>query len=384
MRQPVARDSLCTNNPRTRTCITGERDPEVCAELGLRRIEVSHFWLGGKRLKNVIKEHPEYLQVDFDGNRSQTYLSPAYLLDEAWPYFEEHLRETVLRYKPETLLYDIETNPWTGYFASYDERSLREFAEFAQVAAAGLTPQVIKEHHSEKWLAFAAQRCAQVCRKTKDAIHNILPGTELLVYSGYQSPDTLASLSVDWARIAALDAVDAACCGYGRNPKNLNATRKALGDIPLVTGALLSPYVVSEDRPLNYYSKAGLLRRLIDGTGGVLLYERLSFDGRCYEAVAEVSRLSADYEEIFLHGKLLEHWGDFGEAVMGDSAVLEHNGKHLIAIMNEHGQPGTYRFKLPETGFTKGTEYYSGQRVVPGQPIELQLEPGGVAAYVLE
>ena len=77
MRQPVARDSLCTNNPRTRTCITGERDPEVCAELGLRRIEVSHFWLGGKRLKNVIKEHPEYLQVDFDGNRSQTYLSPA-------------------------------------------------------------------------------------------------------------------------------------------------------------------------------------------------------------------------------------------------------------------------------------------------------------------
>ncbi len=69
---------------------------------------------------------------------------------------------------------------------------------------------------------------------------------------------------------------------------------------------------------------------------------------------------------------------------MGDSAVLEHNGKHLIAIMNEHGQPGTYRFKLPETGFTKGTEYYSGQRVVPGQPIELQLEPGGVAAYVLE
>ena len=94
--------------------------------------------------------------------------------------------------------------------------------------------------------------------------------------------------------------MDAACCGYGRNPKNLNATRKALGDIPLVTGALLSPYVLTEDRPLNYYSKAGLLRRLIDGTGGVLLYERLSFDGRCYEAVAEVSRLSADYEEIFL------------------------------------------------------------------------------------
>ncbi len=358
-------------------------EPELCAEYGMRRVGDTHFW-GWGSYKTLAKEHPEWAQVDFDGNRSETILSPAYWLAEAWPAYEDILRDYMLRFKPESLIWDIETNPWKGYFCSFDERSLREFAAFAGIDVAGLTPQVIKEQHSEKWLDFVGQRCAELCRKTKDAIHEILPGAQFLVYSGYQTHSTLELYSVDWARIAALDAVDVASCGYGRSKAALTATREALGDIPLITGDLLAPYRRTEDRPVNAYTPARLLRRLTDSTNGVLLYARHSFDGRCYWAIGEVSQLSADHEEIFLKGKLLDRWGELGEANIPDSAVLEYEGQHLVAFMNEGGKPRTYRFKLPETGFTNGIEYYSQQAVQPDQSIELELAPGAVAAYVLE
>ena len=135
---------------------------------------------------------------------------------------------------------------------------------------------------------------------------------------------------------------------------------------------------------MNPFTQARLLRRLIDGSAGVLLYDRHPLDGRGYYAIADVSRLSADYEEIFLHGKLLERWGEVGEGNMPDSAVLEHNAKHLVAIMNEGEKPRIYRFTLPAGGFTRGTDYYTGKAVRPGQSVKVELAPGTAAAYVLE
>jgi hypothetical protein len=151
-----------------------------------------------------------------------------------------------------------------------------------------------------------------------------------------------------------------------------------------MVGIIISPYRLSEDRPVIIWTKARILRRLTDCTAGVLFYDRHPLDGRCYHAIADISRLAADYEEIFLHGRCVDRWGKLGEASIPDSAVLEYEGQHLVAIMNEGSKPRTYRFALPATGFTRGIEYYSEQAVRPGQAIELTLDPGAVAAYALE
>jgi len=361
---------------------SGGDEPALSEPYNLRR--VVHFH--ADQAKGYVKAHPEHAQVTLDGKRSERILSPAYWLQEGWPAVEEALGELLARHEPDSIIWDVETNSLTGYMASYDERYLREFAEFAQLGIdpADLTPETIKDQYYDQWLSFIGQRFAEICLKMKEAIHRLRPGTQFQVYSGYQSRTTQEKYSVDWEAIGRLKAIDVASCGYGRGSARLRSTREALGDIPLMVGIIINPYRLTEDRPVIIWTKARVLRRLTDCTAGVLFYDRHALDGRCYHAIADVSRLAADYEDIFLYGKFLEQWGELGEANLPDSAVREYNGKYLVAIMNETGKAKSYSFHLPQTGFTQATEYYSGQRVVPGQAIELELPPGEVAAYVLE
>ena len=86
---------------------------------------------------------------------------------------------------------------------------------------------------------------------------------------------------VDWTRIGDLKSIHRAACGYGRPAKRVQDTVTALKGIPLTCGALINPYNTQVDEAVIPLTVARLLRRSLDGTGGVLVYDRLPMDGRC-------------------------------------------------------------------------------------------------------
>ena len=203
------------------------------------------------------------------------------------------------------------------------------------------------------------------------------------LYSGYQSERTRSRYSVDWARLAELDAIDIASAGYGRKIEAVEATQEVLGDVPLVTGINLAAYRRTEDKAVRPLTKASLLRRLTDGRGGFLIYNHPQMEGRSYYAVAEISKLVADHEALFVDARLDKKWLGLGEAHHPDTAVLKSPAGYLLAIMNESGETRSYTLTLPERVFEGGFEYYTGESVEPGQTITITVAPHDAAAYIL-
>ena len=111
----------------------------------------------------------------------------------------------------------------------------------------------------------------------------------------------------------------------------------------LVPGALVTPC----DRQSRIYPEpltaAKLLRRAVDSTGGILIYESSSLDGDSLSACAEVSRIMEQYEAFIRFGKRLGHslpgWPE------EDIQVIEHDGRKVLFLMNSSGKARTYRGK---------------------------------------
>ncbi|MFO7945220.1 MAG: hypothetical protein R6V19_00175, partial [Armatimonadota bacterium] len=164
----------------------------------------------------------------------------------------------------------------------------------------------------------------------------------------------------------------------------VRATQRAIGDIPLVTGVNLAAYRRTEDKAVRPLTKATLLRRLTDGTGGILIYNHPQMEGRSYHALGEITRLVADHDGIFTQGRLDRNWHGLGEENHPDTAVLKSPDGYLLAVMNESDEPRTYTMTLPDRAFERGYEYYSGQSFDSGDTISVTLQPHDAAAYILK
>ncbi len=141
---------------------------------------------------------------------------------------------------------------------------------------------------------------------------------------------------------------------------------------------MLTPYERDILTPVNPLTKAWLLRTVLDSTGGVLVYDRNSMDGRCWLAMGETTRLVAAYEDVFVQGQRLtiDHFND------AQVQPLQHGGTTLVCVMNPGNKPLTVKVPLrPEWG--AGQEFYGGRKVTAGTTVELTLEPGEAEVVVL-
>jgi hypothetical protein len=95
--------------------------------------------------------------------------------------------------------------------------------------------------------------------------------------------------------------------------------------------------------------------------------------------VADVSRLAATCEEVFLKGKPSVALAGFD---ITQAQVLRAGDTTLVCALNITGQPVEYVIPLPaEAG--AGAEFYSGRKVGAGEQVTCALEPGDAAVYVL-
>lgn len=327
-----------------------------------------------------LEAHPNECLIDREGKPSKSLLCTTLLLDQSWPAVEAALKERLDEARPHIVDYDFEYNPFDGPHSCYCQRCLKAFREFARIPAeTPLDAATIKEKHDEAWTDFMARRVAQVFAKLKDGVRRVAPGTKLSAYSGYQTPDNPRTYGVNWAYFGELKAADRAGCGYGRPVEHIPGTIQALNGIPVLFGALMTPYDTSITAPQVPIPKARLLRRSLDSTGGVLVYDRLPMDGRTWLAVAETTRLVAEFEPLFLTGKR--------SALQGhDPAVVQllSDGKTtLVCAMNDSSASVERRITLPADA-GDGTEFYSGKKVKAGETVACALAPGEAAVYVLK
>ena len=360
--------------------VAGDRWTSDAADrYGLTATMGTNFQAWALNLQPYLAERPEDRLLTAEGEASDRLMCTTRLLGDSWQAVEELLKQKLEATRPDVVDYDYEYSPFTGPHSCYCPGCLAAFRERAKLALdVELSPEIIKERHDEEWIDFMAWQVALIFSRFKETIHRLSPGTHFSVYSGYQTPDNPRQYGVNWAYVGQLKACDHAGCGYGRSEKSIQATIEALDGIPAVFGALFTPYRTSETAPPNPFTKARLLRRALDATGGVLVYDRLPMDGMSWRAVAETTRLVAEHEPLFLEGKRTSV-GALDPAIV---QALTDGSTTLVCALNDASKPAEYTIALPG-GAGEGAEFYSGENVAAGQEIRCSLPPGEAAVYVL-
>jgi len=361
--------------------VAGDRwTTEAAKARGMTHTMGVNFQTWSLNMKPYLEAHPDHRLIDAKGKPNDTLVCTSRLLGDAWSAAVEPVLGSKLREAgADTADYDYEYSPFTGPHSCYCPQCLEQFRKAAGLAAdAPLDAAHIQDELGDQWVDFMAHRTAEVLLRMKESVHRLAPGTQFSVYSGYQSPENPRQYGINWGYIGDLQACDRAGCGYGRPVADIPATIAALKGIPVLFGSLLYPYDTAETTPQSPLTRAELLRRSLDATGGVLLYERQTMDGRTWQAIAETTRLVAAHEDLFLRGERKAIEGQDPAAVQ----MLDGGEVALVLVMNHASKPTTYRVTLPaELG--AGEEFYTGLAVTAGEEVEVQLEAGGTAAYVL-
>jgi len=361
--------------------VSGDRwTSDHASRFGLKHTLGINFEPWALNVRPYLKDHPDHRLIAADGKPSEQYLCMTLLLGEGWSAVRDCLREKIDAVKPHTVDYDYEYGPLGGSpHACFCPRCLEAFRQHAKLPPdEALTGEIIRKQYRDEWVDFMARRVAKMFGMFRRTIHELAPGTQFSVYSGYAAPDNAERYGVDWQCVGQEQGCDRAGCGYGRPVEATRATIAALQGIPLICGALLTPYERDVLTPVNPLTKAWLLRTVLDSTGGVLVYERTAMDGRSWLAMGETTRLVAAYEDAFVHGQRLP-LDPFSDAQV---QLLQHGGTTLVCLMNPGNQPLTLKVPLPPE-WGAGQEFYGGRKVSAGATVELTLEPGEAEVFVL-
>ena len=332
--------------------------------------------------KPYLAQHPDEGLVDKNGKLSDSYMCTTELLGKNWPMFEKSIEDITKSSGAAAIEYDYEYPPFNPPHACFDARCLAAFRAFSKIDdSVELTPAIVQKDYPKQWVDFMAYRTAILLKKMKDAVHAANSKVLFTAYSGYynaKDDTTKTRYGIDWNLVGEMQSVDQAGMGYGRPADSIDDSIKALRGIPVKFGELLVPYDKHSRQPVAPMLKSTLLRRALDATGGVLIYTRASMDGRSWTAVADVSRLTADYEDVFLNKTSVDLPGQDAANVQ-----IAKGAKHtLLCVMNpSRSKESTFALQVPE-GLGNGKEYYTGETIKSGQKLQIKLAPGDAKVFL--
>ncbi|MFO7947860.1 MAG: hypothetical protein R6V19_13735 [Armatimonadota bacterium] len=267
--------------------VSGDRvTSQIGDRLGIENVKAINFEPWSINMEPYIEQHPDTALIDGKGETSEKYVCTTELLDGARQFVTDRIHEIVADSEADVVNWDYESNPMTSYISCFCPKCLAAFREHAGIDAnVELDGPIIEEQYRDEWIDFMTLRMARVARMFKEATHSAEGSPKFVIYSGYHSPDTKWRYGVDWKYIADLEACDIASCGYGRDWDAVMATHEALQGIPLIVGKLMRPYDRNSNDIPSPATKAVLMRRLMDSTAGVLVYDRMPLDGRAPQAI---------------------------------------------------------------------------------------------------
>ena len=230
-------------------------------------------------LAPFVKMYPDSALTKRDGTKNKILVCPQVIKK---PIFEKWLNTQMPIWlkkagNPKIVGWDFEHNYNNTPFSCFCKDCIKE----SDIAS------------RNKMVAYYAKLINQTLKRCN-------PDILFTIYSGYQSASTKEYYCIDWKLFN--NIIDMAECGYGRPEKDLHDTLQAIGKTPLVTGAIIRPYDMNSKAYPEQFTCAWLLRRAADATGGILLFEYSTFNGKSLNAIAKVSKIIAKYEDFFRFG----------------------------------------------------------------------------------
>ncbi|MFH1904740.1 MAG: sugar-binding protein [bacterium] len=367
----------------------------IPAGINLRIAAMINFDSWNINCEPYLSEHPEEALLDNEGmrrfvpgNSRKNQICATLLLEDslAWKYVEKKIGAWVKGKELGHINWDFESSPWGSQISCYCPSCLEKFKEFAQIdSSIKLTPEIIhpdKKDYRDEWIKFMNMRMALISGKMREAVKKANPEAIFSVYSGYQSDLHKEHCGTDWSMLA--DKVDLAICGYGRPEKLIVETLKVLGKTPLVAGQLVYPYDIKKQEYPAFASKAILLRRAVDGTGGIMIWTLTELDGRTFYASAEISRLVADYENLFVSHQKDNSLVEVSGMSPDDVTVFTDGKTRLILVINEDNVKK--KVKVVNEKFDqkmKVYDYYQEKNLGNLKEIETEILPQDVKAFVV-
>ncbi|MFH1477238.1 MAG: hypothetical protein ABIH24_07090 [Verrucomicrobiota bacterium] len=375
-----------------------------------------HFYIID--LAPYLEANPEHAFMDLQGQRvhgrkerPSNLICTTRLLEDkgAWDYVTGRIVEEIKQSQPDAIDWDFEFGPFKGaYINCFCPLCQERFREFAGLPAeSGLTTQIVanlraahklgvssKEdlariegldgkvtEYFGQWVDFMCRRQADIADKLNRTIKGINPKIKFDVYSGYQG-ETAWHYGIDWRYLAG--KIDYAICGYGRQPDLIRHTLAALGDTPLVASHILYPYGDESRMSPTCASQATLLRRAVDGTGGIMLYMLGTLDGRTFYNSAEISRLVADYEPLFIAHNRRDELAEATGLGRDNVVVLTKDETRLVMLINESGADqdvSVVNRELPAGAVV--SDYYAQKIVENPGLINTVVPAGGVKVFAV-
>lgn len=329
-----------------------------------------------------LQEHPEQAQVGYDGKVGKGIVCSTHMVRN--PQFAAFLKSQMKDWHERRGLvrhidWDYESHVKDSYMSCYCPLCIADFAKFAGISPEGLTSERINQEHLSQWQKYCHRRVADFARLLGQTIHEELPGVVFSIYSGYQSERSKLVYGIDWSLLEGI--LDFAMCGYGRSAEQLAATQACFQKTKLVLGELVFPFDTTQRIAPQTVRAATLLRRCCDATKGCLMFQYPELDGRSFLAIAEVSRIVANYEAFFTTGLRAPQMLETTTMAPADYEVLgDGEGNYLVVLMNQKDQPREFVF---EVGLPLGRRLLDeeGREVAPS--VSTTLAGSAVKVYLI-
>ncbi len=276
----------------------------------------------------------------------------------------------------------------------YTPITMQAFKEFAHIdAAEELTPEIILEKYSEKWVDFRCWQSAQMSALLSDVLFELDASVEYGYYSGHKYVGNLAGFTrnmyaTDWGLLAKEGGIQFGSSGYYGSTDDYTATTETLGVIPHIPAEMYIENFLDKHRampePENFSYR--LMNSLMYGSGGFAVWYLQVLDGAGYYAVSNISAIAAEIEDYLLDGEDCE-----SELVVRSIPAIDSNAvfayqlgqKRLVVFMNHSGKPKQIKYKWktpirkPDT-----VEIVSGKQYAAAESIDIELAPKSYAVFV--
>lgn len=292
-------------------------------------------------------------------------------------WLERVLPEWLERMKqPEIVCWDFEGGIFNSYLACACPKCLARFTKQNHLPGT-LTSAEIRTKYQKEWCDFMTSQMAGTARQLYTTLKKVSPKTQFYIYSGYESEQTRLQYGVDWKKVAPY--MDFGGAGYGRPKNEIDATVEACGSKPVIMGVIAYPYEVSSRMAPTVTASAELMRAMCDSSGGILIYEYPTLDGRSFSAQAEVSRIVAENEGFFAPGEYRDGKNEAEGTGCEYFVRVDKKGNILIVFTNNSRTKADCRASFRKKG--RLTDCLTGKTV---DSVRTAIPAGQIAVYRLD
>ena len=279
--------------------------------------------------------------------------------------------------KPKIITLDYEAGIYDSTIACCCAKCLDQFTKQYNLPG-NLTTTEIREKYEKEWCDFMTSNAANLAKQIYTAAKKIAPESQFFIYSGYESELTKTRYGVDWKKV--MPYMDFGGAGYGRPQKAVEETVKACSPKPVIMGVIAYPDNVASSQIIpTFLSAAELMCNLGNSTGGLLIFQYSSLDGRSFAPQAEVSRIIAENEQFFAPGEFRDAKNEVSVSGCEYFARSDKKGNQILVLTNLSRSKVVSRFSFRKKGTLINCK--TGNTT---QDKQVTLSPGEIAVYRLD